>query len=208
MKYSARFWLAAAVGVFLLVALFVHAERSWQRERARLGVEISAARRVAQEAEARQRERESQLQDALRQIAERKRRVNTPREVVQALPHELPLPAPITLPLGAAGQTGGPQGRAGTSEAPAAGGAAALLPVEDLKPLYDFALDCRACQERLSASQANLADEKQKRIATERELAAVTKLARGGGFWRRFGRAAKWFLLGAAAGAVAASARR
>lgn len=205
-----RIWLPAAACVVLLAAFFVREERSWRRERARLGAEISAARLVAQQAEARQRERESQLQDALRQIAERKRRVNTAREVVRALPQELPLPAPITLPPGAAAQTGESknQVRTGTPEGPRNGGTAAVLPVEDLKPLYDFALDCRACQERLAASQANLADEQQKRRATERELAAATKLARGGGFWRRFGRAAKWFVLGAAAGAVAASARR
>jgi hypothetical protein len=34
----------------------------------------------------------------------------------------------------------------------------------------------------------------------------AVRLARGGSAWRRIGRAAKWFLIGAAAGAVVAKA--
>ena len=132
----------------------------------------------------------------------------SPREIVQALPHELPLPVAITLPADDAGQPEDSQARGMTAQAPAVQPSTATLPVEDLKPLYDFALDCRACQARLAASESNLDDERQKRMAVERELAAETKMARGGGFWQRAGRAAKWFLVGAAAGAIAASARR
>jgi len=198
----------AILGGLLVTAFVLRQAISWRSERGRLEAEIQAAQSVARQAESRQRQRESELQQALRQIAERKRNVNTPREIVQALPRELPLPAPITLPAEHATQPGRTQGTGMLGEAQAPGHPAAMLPVEDLKPLYDFALDCRACQARLTASEANLADERQKRMATERELAAEAKLARGGGFWRRTGRAAKWFLVGAAAGAIAASARR
>ena len=80
----------------------------------------------------------------------------------------------------------------------------AQLPVEDLKPLFDFVQDCKACRAELAGVRGNLADEQAKTAALTRERDAALRLARGGGFWRRVGRAAKWFALGAAAGAVAA----
>ena len=38
----------------------------------------------------------------------------------------------------------------------------AVIPGEDLKPLYDFTIDCKACQSKLTAAQADLTDEKTK----------------------------------------------
>jgi hypothetical protein len=209
MNYFSKLRLVLVIlGGLFVTAFLVREEMAWRQERGQLEAEIRAAHGAARQAVSRQRKRESELQQALRQIDERKRNANTPEEVVQALPRELPLPAPITLPAKNARQPEGSQQHGATAQAQVPEHPAAALPVEDLKPLYDFALNCRACQARLAASEANLADERQRRMAVERELAAETKLARGGGFWRRAGRAAKWFLVGAAAGAVAASARR
>jgi len=89
-------------------------------------------------------------------------------------------------------------------KAPAGG---AVIPAEDLKPLYDFALDCKACQAKLSAAMGNLADEQKKTAAVTLERDQAVQIARGGSAWRRVGRAAKWFLIGAAAGAVISRAR-
>jgi hypothetical protein len=82
----------------------------------------------------------------------------------------------------------------------------AILPEQDLKPLYNFALDCQACQARLAAAQADLADEKLKTATLARERDAALQAAKGGSFLRRVARAAKWFVIGAAAGALAAKA--
>lgn len=82
----------------------------------------------------------------------------------------------------------------------------AFIPRADLKPLYDFSLDCRACQAKLSAAQADLNDEKTKTAALTKERDDALRIASGGSVWRRVGRAAKWFLLGAAAGAIASKA--
>jgi hypothetical protein len=30
-----------------------------------------------------------------------------------------------------------------------------IIPAEDLKPLYDFTLDCKACEAKLSATQGD-----------------------------------------------------
>ena len=82
----------------------------------------------------------------------------------------------------------------------------AVLPTADLKPLYDFALDCQACQAKLTAAQADLADEKNKSAALTKQRDDALQAAKGGSVLRRVARAAKWFLIGAAAGVVAAKA--
>ncbi|MGH9744067.1 MAG: hypothetical protein ACRD51_17120 [Candidatus Acidiferrum sp.] len=84
----------------------------------------------------------------------------------------------------------------------------AVLPSADLKPLYDFALDCKACQAKLASSQNDLNDEKTKTATLTKELNAAVAAAKGGSVLQRILRAAKWFALGAAAGAVAAKAAR
>src|SRR5882672_10745411 len=80
----------------------------------------------------------------------------------------------------------------------------AVLPAEDLKPLYDLTFDCKACQAKLTAAQADLTDEKTKTAALSKERDHALQIERGGSPFRRIGRAAKWFLFGAAAGAIAA----
>jgi len=82
----------------------------------------------------------------------------------------------------------------------------ALLPAADLKPLYDFALDCKACQAKLAAAQSDLNDEKTKTAALAKQRDAAIRTAKGGSALRRIARAAKWFVMGAAAGAIAAKA--
>ena len=61
-------------------------------------------------------------------------------------------------------------------------------------------------QTRLTAATADLADEKIKTQTLGRERDAALKLARGGSLRQRLGRAMKWFVIGAIAGAVAAKA--
>jgi hypothetical protein len=54
--------------------------------------------------------------------------------------------------------------------------------------------------------QGDLIDEKSKTYALTKERDQALKIARGGSVLRRIARAAKWFAIGAAAGAVAAKA--
>jgi hypothetical protein len=56
----------------------------------------------------------------------------------------------------------------------------------------------------LAAAQADLADERAKNQQLGRERDDALNMARGGSFLRRVGRAAKWVVIGAAAGALAA----
>jgi hypothetical protein len=95
--------------------------------------------------------------------------------------------------------------RTASASTPSAAEADAMLhiPGADLKPLYDQLEDCRACQASLSAAQSDLADERTKLAATAAERDAALQSAKGGAFWPRLKRNAKWFALGAAVGAIA-----
>jgi hypothetical protein len=82
-------------------------------------------------------------------------------------------------------------------------GCAAELPPADLKPLYDYVQDCRACQAELAVAKQNAADDAAKIAALTSERDAAITASKGGTVWRRFQRNALWFAIGAAAGAVA-----
>ncbi len=213
---SSRFWLQLAV-VGIAAILCVALVESWhadRRDRAQLASELAATKQLLAAADARQHDRDAQLAQTLAALAAEKRTVVTPAQIVRELPREIPLPAPIVLQTSpstatAAGSAPAEQHSA-TAEMPPGKArplqTQAVIPAEDLKPLYDFTLDCKACQAKLSAAQNDLADERQKTGALTRERDDALRIAKGGSAWRRIGRAAKWFLIGAAAGAVATKA--
>ncbi len=217
-----RIWLKLAeiiVPVILAITIFV----SWQadrRDRAQLATQLAAAQKTIADASASQHDRDTLLNQTLAQIAALKQSAATPAQILKDLPGALSLPSPITLQADTnAAPAGIPNSTKGSP--PALGQASrlpsnptpklgqdpnAILPAADLKPLYDFALDCKACQAKLATSQSDLADEKTKTAALTKERDAAVTAAKGGSALRRIARAAKWFALGAAAGAVAAKA--
>jgi hypothetical protein len=229
---SARLWLRLAeIAVPILLAITICT--AWEddrRDRARLAGQLAAAQQTIAAATAREKTRDDALSQTLAQIDELKRTVITPEQILKALPNTISLPAPITLQPNvppAAGSVGasfspspstsaspgeprGANSDPGTqlpaNPAPKPNGPNAVVPSADLKPLYDFALDCKACQAKLAASQSDLADEKTKTAALTQQRDAAVQAAKGGSALRRIARAAKWFILGAAAGAVAAKA--
>jgi hypothetical protein len=85
---------------------------------------------------------------------------------------------------------------------------AAQIPIADLKPLYDYVQDCRACQAQLAAAKQNQSDEATKIAALTRERDAAITASKGGTFLRRLRRNALWFAVGAAVGAAAGAAAR
>jgi len=84
----------------------------------------------------------------------------------------------------------------------------AQIPTADLGPLYNYLLDCQACQAKLAAAQSDLADEKTKTATLTQSRDAAVKAAKGGTLLQRTARALKWFAIGAAAGAIAAKSVR
>jgi hypothetical protein len=196
-----RMWIrvvAVIVAVALGASVF-YAWRSARREQAGLQSQLKAAQQAVAEAEARQQSRETELNALLGRLEKQKAVVQSPAQVLKALPEVLPLPQPLTMePLDLA-----PTNRTSTSSPPDAPNAKVNLPAEDLKPLFDFAVNCRKCQARLTTAQADLKDEQVKTQSMSRERDDALRVARGGSMLRRVARAAKWFAIGAAAGAVA-----
>jgi hypothetical protein len=110
---------------------------------------------------------------------------------------------PLPLTNGARGQ----QEPSGASVAPAThdlpSSPPAQIPSADLKPLYNYVQDCRACQAELAAARQNATDEAAKIAALTQERDAAITAAKGGNLWRRLRRNAEWFAVGAAVGAAA-----
>jgi hypothetical protein len=196
-----RYWIRI-VELAFVVALVVAWFFSWRadrRDRAQLAVELAATKQLVSAADAQQHHRDAQLAETLKSLAAEKRSVLTPAQVISALPRELGLPSPIVLQSTPAASSTSVPAQTAKPASPQA-----IIPAEDLKPLYDFTVDCKACQAKLATVQSDLADEQKKTAALSKERDDALRIAKGGTAWRRIGRAAKWLLIGAAAGALAA----
>ncbi len=207
-----RSWIRLLEPIFIVavvLAMFA-AWRADRRDRAQLASELAATKQLLAAADTRQHDRDARLAETLTALAAQKRTVVTPAQIVRELPREIGLPSAIVLQPAAANssvpnQTGKQPGGSATSAHEAKQSESqAVLPAEDLKPLYDFTIDCKACQARLTAAQTDLTDEKTKTAALTKERDHALQIARGGSPFRRIARAAKWLLIGAAAGAIAA----
>ena len=191
-------WHAFAAGAALLAAAL--AADSWlaaRRASSQLVAALASQNALLAQASDREHQRDAQLASALAQIAADKRRIQTPQQAAQALATVLPpLPLPVSLRL--PDLTAAP-----TSSEPAP--ASVSVPQADLKPLYDALADCRACGLERDALKKDLADEQAKTTLLLRERDAAIAAARGGAFWSRLKRSAKWFAIGVALGAAAAS---
>jgi len=200
----------AITGLALLIATALFIEwRAEVRDRAKLQATLAGAEQSLQRATASQQDRDRQLNDAVSKLGALKATVVTQQQVLARLPEVLALPKPLVAAANAqpgAASDSNPRGadsaRGTLPEGPSP--SAVGIPNEDLKPLYDFAVDCKTCKTRLATATADLADEKTKTQALGRERDAALKLARGGSLRQRLGRAAKWFVIGAIAGAIAA----
>jgi len=96
-----------------------------------------------------------------------------------------------------------PTPRQSSSPSPAPSNPSAEIPAADIKPLYDFVQDCRACQAQLSAAKQTASDTALKLTAVTRERDAALTAAKGGSFWLRLRRNAHWLVIGAGISAAA-----
>lgn len=198
-------WFELAL-IAMIVVLGVSVLVAWEHlrvEQIQLQEKLEEAQQQIQAANEREDTRRADLQQELKSIARQQKAVQTPQQVIQALPDVLPLPEPLVVespaPGSTAGQASDKDGTATDMPAPKV-----ELPAQDLKPLYDYALSCKACQEQLVAAQGDLKDEKTKTEALGRERDSALRVARGGSVLQRVERAAKWLVVGAAVGAAAA----
>lgn len=196
--------IAAIAAIFAALALIVILARSWKASShadADMRLAFRAQAPIVEQAQRREQQRDLVLGKDLAKIAREKRASKTPAEIAKRLPVALPaLPQPVTVSLGPDATL--------AREFPTDPPAVITVPRADLQPLFDALEECRACQERLAAAQQDLIDERAKASALAAERDAAVSAARGGGFWARFHAGVKWFVIGGAIGAIAASATR
>jgi hypothetical protein len=189
------------VGVAVLAVAAI-AVRSWVAAHdtdVELRATLAAQKQLIEQAAAREKDRDAALAKTLAGISEVKRAVQTPVQAAEKISQALPsLPEPIQI------QVPAPEPGKDVTPLPAT----ASVPQPDLVPLYDYLEDCRACQAQLAAKNNDLTDEHTKVTALTAERDAAVRAARGGGFWARARRTAKWLLIGGALGAVVATAAR
>ena len=163
------------VAAFVAIALLADAWRSARRDSQQLAVTMAAQNSAIQQAADREKQRDSQLATLLSTIQSQKRSVQTPQEasaqILSVLP-TLPLPVSIhdpdlSVPL--------PPGTSPSTTL--------SLPQPDIIPLYDDLQDCRASTAEKDAIQKDLADEKTRSIALQRERDAAVAAAHGGTFF-------------------------
>lgn len=187
------------VAALVAVALLAEAWRSARRDSAQLKSTIASQNTAIQQAEAREKQRDTQLSSALDAIAAQERAVQTPQQAAQAIPQVLPdLPLPVSVQIPSLST-------AKPNDTPPA---MISVPQSDLKPLYDELQDCRASADQVDTAKKDLTDEQARSTALTQERDAAIAAAKGGSFWVRLRRGAKWFLIGAAAGAAAAAIAR
>ena len=197
--------LAVVVVVVALAAGVFVAWRDARKEQVALQTKLKTTQQALAEATARQASRDAMVSGLVAGLKKKEAAVQKPAQVVAALPDVITLPSPITIEPGSASA----QKQSSTANGPPDTIQPKVnFPAADLKPLYDFAADCKACRAKLGAAQADLADEKVKSQALSRERDDALRAAKGGSVLRRIARAAKWFAIGAAAGAIAARAIR
>jgi septal ring factor EnvC (AmiA/AmiB activator) len=194
--------MVLAVAAVAAIILF----RTWLESRddhVRMAATMASQGTLIAAAERREQDRAHELADTLKQIADLKRSVQTPQQVIREIPQYLP---PLPKPLEALPPET-PVAATGKGATTGAGEVADMrVPAEDLKALFDFTQDCRACQAKLSAAQNDVQDERAKNDALQKERDAAVKAAKGGGFWLRTKRAVRWLAVGFAVGYVAHAA--
>lgn len=131
------------------------------------------------------------LQNEMEVIKHDKATTRTPEQIISKLPTYIPLPAPIRLSSGNAGNNSVPQppdiranlGGIGQTDA------GAIIPTASLGPLFNFATDCQACRLQHTADLAKIEE-----LTKERD--AALKAAKGGSWIRRVVKGAKIFGVG------------
>lgn len=147
----------------------------------------------AQEAVMKQRDQETAA--LVKQFSDLIASVKTPAQAVQSFPKVVELPKPIYIqpPVTQASNVPGSLPDAPSAAQPPSG--SAVIPPESVVPLFQSLAKCKQDEANLDNCQ------KDREMYKEQRDQAMT-VAKGGGFWRRAWHNSKWFLSGAAAGAI------
>jgi hypothetical protein len=186
--------IIALVVAAVALALMADAWRSARRDSHQLAATLAAQNTTIAQAADREKQRDFALTTALAAIQAEKRAVQTPQQASNHLAAVLPpLPLPVIV------RDPDPAQLVAPGEFPLT---TISIPQPDLIPLYDELQDSRETKIQSDVLQKDLTDEKTRSAALLRERDAAVATAHGGTFLTRLKRSAKWFAIGAIAGAA------
>lgn len=177
--------LLVIVSIAIIARSFIEAKRQGDQLRATLATQNA----VIADADKREKTRAAELQQSLAELENLKKKTTTPAAIVRELPSVLPLPLPITIRI----PTPAPGAPADAGPPPDA-----IIPAQDLKPLFDFAVTCEECKKKLAAAVADKADDAVKIAALTKERDDAMSAFNDGSKWTRIKKRAKAFAVDAA----------
>lgn len=196
--------LAGVVLALMAVAAYV----SSREDRIRMDATISAQKTVLDQYakdrsdhEKQDAARDAQTAAAIQTMQSAVDKLKTPAQMAQWIPQQISTPQPFTINIPPA-----------TKESPKPD-AVATIPQADLPAIRDAIEHCKECDVKLATATADvasrdaqmkLADAQIKALKTERDSAIDA--AKGGNWIQRLKRNAKYLIIGAIAGAIAAKA--
>jgi hypothetical protein len=188
----AKWEIAGAAVALLGILVIAGALREARNDAVKLKATLAAQQVVVADASKREAARDDQAKAVVQTLETAKKAVQTPSQALRAIPAVIPLPVPITLEPVAPGAKPGAPGALPD----------AVIPQQDLKPLYDFGVACQECKVQLAAAVADKADDAVKLTAMTKERDAAVTVAKGGSKWQKIKRAAKWTAIGLGIGAA------
>lgn len=212
MTLRTKIEIAAALALLVVAAFAFSAWLEAHDDRLRLQSTLDAQSKLMDQAKqqsaalsAQEKQRDAALQSQLETMRDAVGKIQTPQQIAQWLPRQLPLPAPVTITVPPAAAQN-PRLSGGQAAPPAV----ATIPQQDLAPIRSAVESCEECGKKLAVAEQDAAAKDQQLqlagqqlSAAENERDAAIKAAKGGAFWTRLRRNAKWFAIGAAAAASA-----
>lgn len=189
-------WQSFGYGVLTAALLAgIGAAVMWHR----VSVGDSAARATIEALKKREKEitaksavTQAEYQHQIEELRKEAKKKLPPKEVVREVVRYIPQAGPIEIVM---------QEPTGELTEPFL---VAELPLPQLEAIRQFAITCEECKVSLAACSASLeAEQELSKLAREERDVAIKNM-KGGGFWRRLARGAKWFGVGVVAGSITA----
>lgn len=169
----------------------------WRMDSQKAKITQAAQEQVIAAADKRMADREKDFNDTVKQLETLKSTPKTTTQtIIEHIPQLITLPEKVTVE---------PERSPVTGDIIPGKQDIVLTPANQLV-LNDKLVECKECEVERSKLKSDVTDEQAKSAAAEKERDAWMKAAKGGSVLQRIGRAAKWFAIGAAAGAIAAKA--
>lgn len=210
MTLSHKITLALALALAAVLAIAAHGWISEHEARAVLQTQQADAKATLAALDAKEKSNQAELAAQLDRFAQMKAQVQTPRQVVQALPSVMPvMPVPITQVTDAQAKAAAQSQASGLPDAPGSPSSRPLaagdliIPAADAKAFYDAQVDCKANEAKVASCAQTVATQKDEIATKDKLIADQVKALKGGSNGQRTKRALFWAAVGGAAVYVA-----